>query len=143
MKARQISRLLFAGVAISLVCGAASSARADHDKSADPFAADPFAAVESVAELDLGGLRGGDDAVLEFYDTHISTTASNTSTTTTNVTIDTSGGYGGNGGAITGGNVSFSDNALQNFGGVWTSAINTAPGGAATALTSMSITLYP
>lgn len=138
MKARQISRLLFGGVAISLVCAAASSARANHANTADPFAA-----VESIEKLDLDGLRGGDDAVLEYYEQNITTTAENTSTTTTNVTIDTSGGYSGNGGAIIGGNVSFSENALQNFGGVWTSAINTAPGGAATALTSMSITLNP
>jgi hypothetical protein len=63
------------------------------------------------------------------------------------MTIDASGGNGGTsggaGGSINGGNVSFNDNALQNFGGVYTSAINTAPGGIATALTSMTITLIP
>lgn len=142
MKARYVSRLLFTGVAISLVYGVVSSARAGEDTSADPFAA-----VESIEKLDLDGLRGASADVIEHYTentTTTTTTASNSSTTTTNVTIDTSGGAGGgNGGAITGGNVSFSDNALQNFGGVWTNAINTAPGGAATALTSMSITLNP
>jgi len=142
MKARQISGLLFAGVAISLVYGAASSARAEDVKSADPFAA-----VESIEKLDLDDLRGADAAVLEYYEKNVNTTATNNATNTTNVTIDTSGGAGGvtggNGGAVTGGNVSFSGSALQNFGGVFTSAVNTAPGGISTALTSMSITLNP
>jgi hypothetical protein len=141
MKARHISRLLFTGVAISLVYGMASSVRADDDVSADPFTA-----VESIEKLDLDDLRGADANVVEHYteNTTAIATSSSESTTTTDVTINTSGGAGGgNGGAINGGNVSFSGNALQNFGGVWTSAINTAPGGAATALTSMSIILNP
>ncbi len=142
MKAQQISRLLFAGVAISVVYGAASSARAD-----DVVSADPFATVESIETLDLNALRGADAAVIDYYEKNTTTTATNNATNTTNVTIDTSGGAGGvtggNGGAITGGNVSFDGSALQNFGGVFTSAINTAPGGISTALTSMSITLNP
>ena len=138
MKAQHISRLLFAGVAISLVYGVTSSARAG-----DVAPADPFATVESIETLDLNGLRGADAAVIDYYEKNTTTTATNNATNTTNVTIDTSGGYGGNGGAITGGNVSFDGSALQNFGGVFTSAINTAPGGISTALTSMSITLNP
>ncbi len=138
MEARHISRLLFAGAALSLVYGVASSARAD-----DANAADPFATVDTIEKLDLDGLRGADGDVLQFYEENTTTTATNNATNTTNVTIDTRGGVGGNGGNVTGGNVGFSGNALQNFGGVFTSAINTAPGGIATALTSMSITLNP
>jgi hypothetical protein len=86
--------------------------------------------------------------VLEVYEKNVKTTAKNQATNTTNVTIDTSGGHsvfgnGGNGGSVIGGNVSYSDNALQNFGGVYTSAINTAPGGIASALTGVSITINP
>lgn len=138
MKAHQISRLLFAGAAISLVYGAVSSARAD-----DANSADPFASVESIEKLDLNGLRGADANVIEHYQKNTTTTATNNSVNTTNVDINTSGGVGGNGGNVVGGNVTFSGNALQNFGGIYTSAINTAPGGIATALTSMSLTLNP
>jgi hypothetical protein len=143
MKARQISRLLFAGAAISLAYGTASSARAD-----DVSSADPFASVEAIEKMDLEGLRGADIGVLEVYEKNVKTTAKNQATNTTNVTIDTSGGHsvfgnGGNGGSVIGGNVSYSDNALQNFGGVYTSAINTAPGGIASALTGVSITINP
>ncbi len=141
MKARHISQLLLAGVAISLVYGTASSALAAGD------APDPFAAAGPIETLNLGDLAGTGVDTLALTSTIITTTASNESTTTTNVTIDTSGGdgglTGGAGGDVIGGDVTFSGNALQNFGGVWTSAINTAPGGAATALTSMSITLNP
>jgi len=142
MKAQQISKLLFAGAAVSLVYGVASSARAD-----DVSSADPFATVESIEKLDLDGLRGADAAVIDYYEKNTTTTATNNSTSSTRVTIDTSGGNGlvtgGNGGNVVGGNVSFSGSALQNFGGIYTSAINTAPGGISTALTSMSLTLNP
>lgn len=142
MKARQISQLLLAGVAISLFYGAASPALAAGDAPVDPFAA-----AGPIETLNLGDLAGTGVDTLSLTSTTVTTTATNTSTTTTNVTIDTSGGdgglTGGAGGDVLGGDVTFSGNALQNFGGVWTSAINTAPGGAATALTSMSITLNP
>jgi hypothetical protein len=136
MRAQGITVLLFAGAAISIVYGVASTARADEVQ----VLGNP---VKEIEQLDLDALRGADAAVLDYYESNTTTTATNTANTTTNVNIDTSGGVGGNGGAVIGGNVAYSGNALQNFGGVYTSAINTAPGGSATALTSMSITLNP
>ncbi|TFG85957.1 MAG: hypothetical protein E4H18_04830 [Hyphomicrobiales bacterium] len=136
MRAQGIAALLFAGAAITVVYGVASTVRADEVL----VLGEP---VEQIEQLDLDALRGADAAVHEYYETDITTTATNTSTTTTDVTIDTRGGVGGNGGSVHGGNVSYGGNALKNFGGVYTSAINTAPGGSATALTSMSITLKP
>jgi hypothetical protein len=135
--------LLLAGAAVSLVYGAATAARADELQVADPFAA-----AQTIEQDDLDGLRGGDVEVLNIYKKTTNTTATNNSNNSIGeTTINTGGGdggvTGGNGGAVYGGSVNFNDNALQNFGGVYTSAINTAPAGIATALTSMSITLNP
>ena len=143
MRAQNVSKLLFAGAALSLVYVAATAARADETQIADPFAA-----VQTMEQGDLDGLRGGDGDVNHYVEETVTTTAANTSTSSIGtMTINTNGGAGGttggNGGAVYGGNVSFNDSALQNFGGVYTSAINTAPGGIATALTSMSLTLNP
>ena len=137
-KARHnIEALFFAGVAVSLVFGVGSTARAD-----DAQPADLFAAAQVIEQLDLDSLRGADVAVADSYNNNITTEAINNSENSIGTfTIDSSGGN--DGGAVYGGNVTFSDNALQNFGGVWTSAIVTAPGGIATALKSMSITLNP
>ena len=135
MKARHtIKALLLAGVAISLVYGVGSTARADEAQPADPFAA-----VQTIEQGDLDGLRGGDSSVEDSYNTTI--TATNTSENSIGTfTIDSSGGN--NGGAVYGGTVDFGTDALS-FNGVFTGAINTAPGGIATALTSMTITLNP
>jgi hypothetical protein len=143
MRAQYITELLFAGAALLLVYGVGSTARAD-----DAQPADPFAAVQTIEQGDLDGLRGGDVDVVDSFNNNVITKATNNSENSIGtMTIDASGGNGGTsggaGGSIYGGSVSFNDNALQNFGGVYTSAINTAPGGIATALTSMTITLIP
>ena len=139
--------LLLAGAAVSLVYGATSTARADEVQVADPFAA-----VQTIEQGDLDSLRGGDASVEGSYNTDIENTTNTTATTEStntieNTTFNTSGGSGGvtggKGGDIKGGAVTFSGNALQNFGGVYTGAINTAPGGIATAQTSFSLTLNP
>ncbi len=138
MRARHnTTALLLAGAAVSLVYGAASAARADELQVNDPFAA-----VQTMEQGDLDGLRGGDVNVLDSYNKNTNIEATNNSTNSIGTfTIDSSGGT--TGGAVYGGSVGFSNNALQNFDGVFTSAINTAPGGIATALTSMTITLNP
>lgn len=143
MRAQFITELLFAGAALSLVYGVGSTARAD-----DAQPADPFAAVQTIEQGDLNGLRGGDIEVSGNQNEFIDVEATNNSTNSIGSTvIDTRGGDGGTtggaGGSVYGGSVTFGGNALQNFGGVYTSAINTAPGGIATALTSMTITLTP
>ena len=143
MRAQYSTELLFAGAALLLVYGVGSTARAD-----DAPPADPFSAVQAIDLGDLDVLRGGDNDVLESYNKITTVEATNNSENSIGtMTIDTRGGDGGTtggaGGSVYGGNVSFNDNALQNFGGVYTSAINTAPGGIATALTSMTITLAP
>lgn len=149
MRAQYITELLFAGAALLLAYGVGSTARAD-----DAQPADPFAAVQTIEQGDLDGLRGGDaDIVDSFNDNVISKATNNSENSIGTMSINASGGNGGNGGttggaggaggSIYGGSVSFNDNALQNFGGVYTNAINTAPGGIATALTSMTITLIP
>jgi len=141
MKARySTATLLLAGTAVSLICGATAAARAGELQSADPFAA-----VQTIEQGDLDGLRGGDIEVTGNDNQLIDVEATNNSTNSIGSTvIDTHGGDGGGaGGHVYGGSVTFGGNALQNFGGVYTSAINTAPGGIATALTSMTITLTP
>jgi hypothetical protein len=145
MRARHnTTALLLAGAAVSLVYGALSTARADEAQVADPFAA-----VQTIEQGDLDGLRGGDSSVEGSYNSEINKTTSSTATnestnTIDNPTFNTSGGSGGgNGGNISGGAVSFSDHALANFGGIFTGAINTAPGGMATAQTSLGLTLNP
>ena len=148
MRAQYTTKALFlTGVAVCLVYGAATAARADEAQVADPFAA-----VLAIEQGDLDGLRGGDAQVEDSYNTDIDTTTTTTATINSKnkigtMTISANGGNGdttgGAGGSITGGDVTFSDTALQNFGGGYTSAINTAPGGISTALTSMSLTLNP
>jgi hypothetical protein len=147
MRAQLTTELLFAGAALLLVYGVGSTARAD-----DALPADPFAAVQTIEQGDLDGLRGGDLEVEDSYNTTVEAT-NKSKNTIGNMTINASGGNGGDGGTtggsggaggtIAGGSVSFNDNALQNFGGVYTNAINTAPGGISTALTSMTINLNP
>lgn len=98
---------------------------------------DLFAALPVVADDDLEAARGGgNDTIIESFNTTITTTALNDVTATIGTITITAG-------SISGGPVTISDNALASFSGIVTQAFVTAPGSIATATTALTVTLIP
>lgn len=96
---------------------------------------DPFAVLEIVGEAELEAARGGGVIIINDDGTQI------VALNEVNATIGTNDFDVG--GSISGGAVTFSDNALGSFSGLLTQAFATAPGAIATATTSLTITLVP
>ena len=95
----------------------------------------PFAAAALIDEVELDGLRGGDETIVNSFNTTVTVSATNDVTASIGtMTIEV-------GGNIHGGNVSFSDNALQSMHGMLTQAIATAPGAIVTATSALSVNL--
>jgi hypothetical protein len=124
-----------ARVAMTWLAAAAFLAVGGAPAVAEEPGSNPFAAAALIDEVELDGLRGGDDTIIDSFNTTITVSATNDVTASIGtMTIEV-------GGNIHGGNVSFSDNALQSMHGMLTQAIATAPGAIVTATSALSVNL--